>query len=451
MPAMRHLAILLVLPACLLAGEAAPPKDPTAEEVLLLDMFNQHREDPAHNEERVVTAIRNKQVNAEGRAWSHSAPTSGTRPPAVFNPHLVEAARSLLKAGTRPVDLTRFDAAPALNAAGYPAGKESLAMFAQDCPSLALAYVAALTTTIGSWAVNATMTYPKYAGQLALKDDWREAGVAVSIAKGRYSVVMILSPGTAKHHLGGIVFTDANRDGRCQLGEGKAGVKVVCGAASMTTSAGGAWWLAVDTLDKAEVIFSNDSYTAIRPVAKAAPVMTLDWRLPNAADLKTADRLIADAEKDLKNPDADRRKVPLAALLVGTRMAALDDARQKKVDTLVEPIKEEFASTMKRMLAALGEEPAEFKKRLGELQKPWKGAMPAWFKEADALSRLRQQVNAVLASPADQQGRAAQPLLKQLAKAMADTCDPVFFDQYRTWASSLEAALPAEGAPGKKK
>jgi hypothetical protein len=394
--------------------------------------------------------MRGKRVSSNDRVWSFFALTNGTRPPLVFSPPLCAAASALLKSGAKPVRNTRFNAGPAVGTAGYANDKETLAMFAMDSPSLAIAYLEALSNSIGMIVVNPQESFEDYAGVHAIKDDWREAGVAVAVAGGKFRVVLVLGQGTAQRHLGGIAYADAKRNGRYDSGEGKAGVKVACGTATMTTGAGGAWWLGLDSPDPGEVSFAYETFTTVRPLAKDASNQLVDWRLPNSADLKTADRLTAKVEKELKNPDPDKSRAALADLLAGTRRAILDDDRQKKVDALVEPVREDFETTLKRLCIAFSDEPADFKKRLAEIQKPWKGAMAAWFKEADAVAKMRQQVSTVFATPAAQRGKLIPPLLKQLATAKDEACDPAFSENYQSLETQLEELLATEPAPTKK-
>lgn len=440
-----RLVVFALLPILLAAGEAPAP---SGEEAALLVLANGHRTYRAVIDNRIAELIRTKKVAGNSRTWTRMG-TKGPAAPLVFNPALMEAARSLLKDGARPEAKKALDPLPAMRAAGYP-GDKGIAMFAGDAPDLFTAYGAALLNVIGT-REQGNQTMDVYAGQEALKGEWREAGIAVASARGRISAVVILGPGSAKRHIGGFAFVDADRDLAYDAGEGKAGVTVTCGGASTTTGPGGAWWLALDGDGAAEVAFSDGASSARRAVTKGSGNLIIDWRMPVAADQKAADRLIADAEKVAKVPDLDAKRPQLAALLIGTRMAALDDERQQRAAALAEPLMGEYDLLMGKILAALGEEPADFRKTLTEAQKPWKTAMAPWFKEAENLSKLRQQVNKVLAAPEDQQGKLAPPVLKQVQKAKGETLDPKFLDQYSTWEDQLSDVIPAEAAPARRK
>jgi hypothetical protein len=76
--------------------------------------------------------------------------------------------------------------------------------------------------------------------------------------------------------------------------------------------------------------------------------------------------------------------------------------------------------------------------------------MPGFFKDAEALAKLKHQVNTTLAAPAEQQGKLAVPLLKQIEKAKETSVDPAFLDQLDTFSEQVAGVTPVEAAkPGK--
>lgn len=445
MPRTALLTATLLATALAAAEPAKAAADaPTADEVEALQLLNYHRNERVRADNRITVAIKRKQVTADMSAWSHA--TSGTtrQPPLVFNPALTAAARAVLKAGPKPVAKTPNDFAAAMKTAGYSPDKDGLTLIAVDCPSLTVAYAAAMVFPIGETMHNKTTPWPVFARSSALKGEWREAGVAVATAGGKTSLVMVLGLGTAKRYLGGTVYADANHNGEYDQGEGKGGITVSAGAATTTTGAGGAWWLALGKDDAVDVTFTGEGAKAVRPAPKGVANLGLDWRLPLPADLKEADKLIADADKVVKETDLDKKRRPLAALISGTRGLCLDDERQKHVDELVQPVRIEFEETIKNTLSAMSEDQAGWKKRTAELQKPWKGSLAAWFKEAEAVYKMRQQVNTVLAAPAGQQAKLAAPLQKPLAKALTETTDPAFIEQLRLWQEDIDQAAAIE-------
>ena len=435
-----RLLVIALLPVLLIAGEAST--DPSLDEVAVLLQANRHRSDRVTVDNRITELIKAKQVVAKSHSWSMVSSKGAVVPPLVLNPALATAARRLLQDGAKPPDSAPFDATPAAQAAGYPAPAGLIAMFGLDAPDLESAYASAMLNVVASKQAN-NMTVDTFAAQGALTAAYREIGVAVSRTASRVSVVILLGKSTAKRLVGGFAYADADRDLAFAPGEGKAGVTVSCGGASITTGPSGAWWLALPDDAAVAIAFNGGGFNASRPIAKGTANLIADWRLPAPADLKAADRLIADAEKVAANPDLEKKRMQLAALLSGTRMASLDDARQKQVDSLIEPLLAEYDAAVAKLLALLGEEPAEAKTKLADLRKNWKGAMPAWFKEADTLLKLRQQVNSALAAPKEQQGKLAGPALKLVQKAASESLDPRFLRQYAVWCDQLAEAMPA--------
>ena len=165
-------------------------------------------------------------------------------------------------------------------------------------------------------------------------------------------------------------------------------------------------------------------------------------------DLKEVDRLITAADKLVKEVDVEKKRPQLAALLIGTQLVALDEARQVKVDALLQPIAEEFANARSKLLKAMGEDPGVYKQAVADMQRMWKGCMPGWFKEAQDIGQLRQQI--VAATTAKDQGKPLAPLRDALVKGIAATNDPLFRKQYETLMEMLDA-VPATAMPKPKK
>jgi len=434
---MWRIPLLVLLSSCLAAAEAAKAV-PTGEETQILERLNQHRANWVAGDQRITEAARIQEIPVGDQIWSMDKAGAGQSPPLVFNPELILVARALLAEHATPVAKGRFDAAPAMKANGYDPGKTNLAMFAYDAGSLSIAYEVMLTNVISEvpW-YNNTMR-PILANSEALKPEFREAGVAVGSAKGKVDVVIVLGNGTAKRYLGGICYADANRDGRYAVNEGKAGVVVSCAGSTMTTDPAGAWWLPLESADATDVTLTSADQTITRTAAKGAASQQINWRIPSKADLKDADRLIADAEKAVAGSDDERTRAALVKLLVGTRMKILDDDRTKHITTLVDPIQSDFKETLHQIESSLNEEPDEIMKRFSDQKKAWKNAMPAWFKSAEALAQTHQQLVEFLAASAEQQEHLKIPMVNALKAGIAQPGDPSFLEQYLNWLSQVD-------------
>ena len=207
-------------------------------------------------------------------------------------------------------------------------------------------------------------------------------------------------------------------------------------------------WLPLDNDAAAEVAFTTGGFTGKRSVVAGLGNAVLDWPIPQAMDLKEVDRLITAADKLVKEVDVEKKRPQLAALLIGTQLVALDEARQVKVDALLQPIAEEFANARSKLLKAMGEDPGVYKQAVADMQRMWKGCMPGWFKEAQDIGQLRQQI--VAATTAKDQGKPLAPLRDALVKGIAATNDPLFRKQYETLMEMLDA-VPATAMPKPKK
>jgi hypothetical protein len=100
---------------------------------------------------------------------------------------------------------------------------------------------------------------------------------------------------------------------------------------------------------------------------------------------------------------------------------------------------------------AMASDPKDWKKQRSDLEKPWNGAISAWFKEADATYQQRDKWKTVLAAQEEQQAKLAKPLLQPLRKQIADTSDPIFAANLRDWLKDLERISPAPDQPPRRK
>jgi hypothetical protein len=370
--------------------------------------------------------------------------------PVVINPQLMLAAHNLLKAEPAAQKGTPYDCTTVLHDANYPTTPQVFALVGLDAGQLQQAYGQALMFPYRVTGTGVGILSRK----IALAANWREAGVAVQTVAGKTSLVIILGEGTARRFGGGIAYADRNRNGAYDSGEGKAGVTVTIGSTSFTTEAGGAWWMPLTTDDQGkptEITFTDSGLKSVREIPPGTTNVSIDWRLPSAADLATADRLIAACVNEQKI-EAQRRSAS-AKLFFETRGLAIDDQRLKQIQTLVASFSTEGNALVARTMKAFGEEPEDWKKARSELEKPWKGSLRKWFQDADATYQTFQGVKSALAAPPEKQGKvvlAARKLIEQRLKA---TIDPSLIEQLQTWTEQLDAIPPSESvkaAPQKR-
>ena len=474
---MRSIAPLLCLSATLAAAQTPAPApaptptptapaangllQPTSNELTIFARINQYRVYRQQGEfwiDSVILDMSNKLLDTgyqDSSTWvwnKHHYDMVSL--PVVLNPALMAVAQATLKNKVKPLDKKMVYFADAFRVAGYTPAGEGAILLGPDMASLRLAFCKAVAHTIGTQdnTSDGKVTQRSVFGaKELLKAQWREAGVAVDESGGKFSLVMVFGHGSAKRYVGGTVFSDLNRNGLWEPGEGKAGVKISCGSATTTSGNTGAWSLALDGDNQTEVVFEYEKSTNKEPLKPGTDTTIINWRIPNLSDLATADKLIADAEPIAKSPDEEKRRKGLAVLLAGTRMSMLDGPRKEKMEALTQPIREDFDALLQKMLAVLAEDPATFKSRTADLKLSWKGSLVAWFKEAETVYQTRQQVNEAINSPAAQRAKLFPALLVQLNKQIAGAIEPKFQEQFQDLIVNIENAPPPPEAPVKPK
>jgi hypothetical protein len=197
--------------------------------------------------------------------------------------------------------------------------------------------------------------------------------------------------------------------------------------------------------------------------------VVIDWRVPSRDVRKQVDDSLEAAKKAsaARKPEAEAWPAAMVDLFMGTLLLDLDSGRQEQVNTLVQPIADEFASMRRKFLAMLDEDPKAFAKELETQRKNYPGQAVRWFKELQGMVVLRKQV--VLACTPATAGKAEEPrkasgkqagkqakmpiaaLWEELAKAKQASCDPVLRRQYETWELQLPPTPEASaGAPPKE-
>lgn len=96
------------------AGEsAAPPFDPSADELAMLGLVNGHWSDRGTGDNRLIESLRRKEIKAPIPWLKLTGAAAPALPPLVFSPVLSAAARALLSQGAKPADRKLFNYAPA--------------------------------------------------------------------------------------------------------------------------------------------------------------------------------------------------------------------------------------------------------------------------------------------------------------------------------------------------
>jgi hypothetical protein len=445
----RSISPIICMVLCLSMPQAAEPQAaqtqpsanyPSREEIAIFELYNAHRQLSQRIDSDILDDVRQNRLSGNIHIISAMMHMIKPQGPVVFNEQLMAAARGILMAGQEPIIGAHYDALPAMSAAGYSPIANGLALVALDCASPALAYGTALIFPVGILKRENTLDFPILARDHALKPIWREVGVAVKTTNGKTSLAIVLGTGSAQRYVGGIAYRDNDRDFIRGPGEGVAGVTVRVGAASTISGPEGIWWLALDSHDSVDVTFTKEGESATRPIATGKDNVFVDWRLPLSVDYKVADRLIAACSA--APSDEIKQRGSLAALFFGSRGLCLDDARQNAIAQLVMPVRDECESLIADVQAAMASDPMDWKKQRVTFEKPWKGAIAAWFKEAEATYQQRQNWKTVLAAPQEKQAKLAASFLKPMRKQITATSDPIFAANMRDWLKELEQLSP---------
>jgi hypothetical protein len=442
----RCLMLTVLFFSCIPLAAVDTSLHPTADEILALQMLNDHRREFLLGDMKVTDLIRRKILPGDMISLASQFAT-GTPlvSPVIINPSLMLAAHAVLKACPVPRDGQLYDCSQALIAAHYEHSAPVFPLIGMEASQLYYAYGNAI---IFPYRIT-DKHVPVFSRQEALSPRWREAGVAVGTAAGKTSLVIILGEGSPHRSCGGVVYSDMNHNGAYDPGEGKAGVVITCGTTTFVTKAGGAWWIDIDQGigtgegKPAQIIFSGAGCQAVREVPAGRNPVLIDWRFPLPSDQAMADHLIATCLNGAKSDD--QKRMAAAKLFFEARGLIIDDPRLRRIQELVVPVTDEAEMLVSQTIKAFAEEPDEWRKRRAALEKPWQGALRKWFQEADLTYRTYQLVKIVLAAPPDKQSKILSPVRLQVEKVLAGIIDPALIEQLKTWRDQLCSLESLEG------
>lgn len=442
------IACLLFGVSLLGAGEAPLAPDPDA--TALWQMLNRFRGDPRTGSFAVTAQMHAGAVGFGAYSarigsfdWAKASSRMEAVQPVVLHPQLCVAARLLLDGDAQPAEQQPIAAAAAAAKAGYGGG-EVAALMAVSAPGLETAFARA-AARISAVDMVKTRTVARFDATRMMDAGWRDAGVACRKTPGGISVAIVLGVGGPGRQIGGVIYADADRDGVSDPGEGVAGLVVESGGLRCTTSSGGAWWLRLQASGPVSLTCITPAGTVVRTLA--AEQVICDIRIPDQADGVAADRLLADLARESAGNDLERQRRARVAVLLGTRRSVLDDDRQARVDAAVSPVRDSYDETLRQAMAAMGMKPADFRKRLGELARPWNGALPpAWNRRLEAVCAAGQQVAAAQAAKPEQQVKLVPAALQQVSRLLAEAEDAVVRGQLATWRDALAAISPPAAA-----
>ncbi len=407
--------------------QAASP-EPTPDEVVILELMNRFRADPAGEAARILAA------GAQEKAWCLNGVDTAMfteelkalkpAPPLVFNLRLLECARKhshymILNGLTHDEDagkpgFTGKSASERAKAAGY-----RVTALGENCFAAA---AGALNSHIG-FVVDTGKggpggMQPRRGHRMNMANPlFTEVGAgAVPNGKG-LSVTHVLGKG--ERAVGGVAFIDANGNGVYDAGEGRGGVVITASnGAGVKTWASGAFTLGLksDAAGTVTAEYAGNRYSLSYPAGKDN--VRLCWAIPGKAELALADRLIASTAATA--PETSARLRAQVELALASRSWTLDAERTARIKELIGDVGSRLDAAMKSAREALTAGDKVAAKTIADAARPWRATpAEAWFREAELCLRLTAGVDDLIRR-AGSATKAERPAPSAIRAALAD-------------------------------
>ncbi|HYG76712.1 MAG TPA: CAP domain-containing protein [Planctomycetota bacterium] len=437
-----HLGILFCLLSTFAAFAAdvyqAADREPSAEEVLILEYMNRFRADPvaeadrlAPGGEKIAAARMSVPGNIDWEMFKKEVKALKSAPPLVMNLNLLDAARKhshymILNELTHVEDpskpgFTAKDPGERCKLAGYPPGMYGENAF-RDAGSVMYSHAGFII----DWGEGPGGMQPTRGHRAnMINREFREIGAGALPHNNRLSVTHNFGARNVPRLAGGVVYFDKNGNNFYDIGEGVGGVTITAadGSTTSTWKSGG---FALDLKGTAATTltaeFQGQKYTKTFEAGKDN--IKFDWIVPEKVALDRADQLLAavDKVKDTSTPAYFRAVV---ALHLGVRGLSLSSDRQKRIDDLTKTIGPELDTRQKNVLEAMENmDPQKFQKVLGESRKPYNGTVAeTWFKEAEVTANMKLgvanfQKQAAVAKPSPQDRKTLASQLEAMEKQL---------------------------------
>ncbi|MFW5859714.1 MAG: CAP domain-containing protein [Planctomycetota bacterium] len=271
-----------------------------------------------------------------------------------------------------------------------------------------------------------------------------EAGLAMVAKDGRQVVVMSYGRCYAPRLLGGVVYRDANRNGRYDPGEGVGGVRIDTShegsEAARSWPSGGLRLELADRMPFA-CTATHDGMTFTRAFDAGVEPAWLEWRLPLEGDRATIDRLIAAVEA-ARGVDRDRATIDLWYI---SRSCGRSSEHEGEIATLCQDAAAELGAAQRAVRAALYWQDAQRLASVLARRAPAyrDTAAVRWFADARRIAPVYRRAGAMAASlrggAASAKARLAA-LERDLAQVATDLEAPEFVDLAGAIAGFLAAA-----------
>jgi Cysteine-rich secretory protein family len=440
--------------SCSLAALAVlPGAEPTAEEVEILELMNRFRADPQGEVDR--WGGKPEGWVAQGVDWAmfvKEMQALKPAPPLVFDLAALQSARSHStymihnglghneQKGKQGYTGDSFSAR--MKAAGCTAAAGGENCY-RDAPSALGSHIGFIIDT-GPGGPGGMQPGRGHRMNM-INPGYTVVGPGAMPHSGRLSVTHNFGRGKNRA-AGGVVYTDANRNGRFDAGEGRGGVAIrtADGKASTRTWASGGYVLSLPSAGEVVLVAGDDAQGYRQSFPAGKDNVAFSWNVPPQADLDRADALLAAVGDASGDPAADARLFrKLVDLHLATRGLALDPARQDKIKGLVAPVAPGIAAAQQAVTAALaGGDAKALAAVLEAPQRTYRGtAFATWLDEAEQVGKAATAVANMEKAGAEAARRDVQKLHELLTQAASSLSAAEFRARMNTLAGTVAARL----------
>lgn len=374
---------------------AAPDREPSADETLILEYMNRFRADPSAEADLIAPPGR-KDMGVDWKMFRDEMKALKPAPPLVFNLELLDSARKhsyymifnglghVEEAGKKGFTGVGFgDRAKAAGYRGF-AGAEN-----------------AYAQSGGAWSSHWGFVVDFGAGPGGMQPERGHRRNMISpgskevgpggVPSGKGLSVTHNFGSRDGRFAGGVVYVDLNGNNFYDLGEGLGAVAILSSDGVVAST----WKAGAYTLElKGQKELTLTAVLGTEKLTKAFPAgaenVKFDWAVPKEVPLKAADRLI-DAVEKAADPKSPKHLQARVSLYVNTKASYLDAERKQRVAELTRDVGEPLEADQKAVLEALKDPDAkDLKKTIDEHRKAWKGTeADAWFQDAEVIGRLK--------------------------------------------------------------
>ena len=252
-----------------------------------------------------------------------------------------------------------------------------------------------------------------------------------------------------KRFVGGAIYSDKNRNGIYDPGEGYADVQLALEKFGKTTATWQSGGFTLEISGEADVLVVKAAGLENRvPLEAGSDNIRLSWAVPPEQARKAADDMSAKVQalEDTER-NASKRCVALVNLYMGSLKLDLDQGRQTTIKELTADIAAELKSAQKTYFDAIDANDERQLRTSKRSFKGWRGSKAAeWFTQAELLSRASKGVFGWRS--AKEAGREVdQRNVKKLLKALEDAKKKTVFPDLNAKYQALIGEVSAQTDP----